>query len=139
MDQYIPAALFIALLVLLNALGFKHYACVQVQSRDRFMWSGLGAVALAFSLFLSLLFLFKLAEWYSRGAFFFQFGAAAVAILILRGTMHGRICRAVQAGVVEARRSVLIGDLEGSGNVLDNLRQSGIRPVGILPFPRMHE
>src|SRR5215472_7942517 len=48
-EQYIPAALSIALLVLLAALGFKHYVGVQVQSRDRFMWSGVGAVALAFS------------------------------------------------------------------------------------------
>src|SRR5215472_2801614 len=48
-EQYVPAALSIALLVLLAALGFKHYVGVQVQSRDRFMWSGVGAVALAFS------------------------------------------------------------------------------------------
>jgi Undecaprenyl-phosphate glucose phosphotransferase len=139
MDQYIPAALSIALLALLNALCFKHYARVQAQSSDRFMWSGLGAVALAFSLFLSLLFIFKVADWYSRGTFFFQFGAAAAAILIFRGMMHARICRAVQSGAVEAGRAVLIGDQGDSGGVLDNLRQSGIRPVGILPFPHMHE
>src|SRR5262249_58943717 len=45
-EQYVPAALSIALLVLLAALGFKHYVGVQAQSRDRFMWSGIGAVAL---------------------------------------------------------------------------------------------
>jgi Undecaprenyl-phosphate glucose phosphotransferase len=135
MDQYITAALSIALLVLLNALCFKHYACVQAQSRDRFMLSGLGAVALAFSLFLSLLFVFKVADWYSRGTFFFQFGAAAVVILILRGMMHARICRVVQSGAVEARRAVLIGERGNSGDVLDNLRQSGIRLVGIHEYP----
>ena len=47
-EQYVPAALSIALLVLLAALGFKHYVGVQAQSRDRFMWSGMGVVALAF-------------------------------------------------------------------------------------------
>jgi len=57
---------------LLAALGFKHYVGIQAQSRDRFMWSGIGAVALAFSLFLSLLFVFKIADWYSRGTFFFS-------------------------------------------------------------------
>ena len=139
MDEYIPAALSIALLVLLNALYLKHYVRVQTQSRDRFMRSGLGAVVLAFSLFLTLLFVFKVAEWYSRGTFFFQFGAAATAILFLRGKMHARISRAVQSGMVEARRAVLIGDLRDSGKVLDNLRRSGIRPVGFLPFPKMHD
>src|SRR6266478_4840780 len=87
-EQYVPAALSIALLVLLAALGFKHYVGVQAQSRDRFMWSGIGAVALAFSLFLSLLFVFKIADWYSRGTFFFQFIGAATAILITRGAIH---------------------------------------------------
>jgi Undecaprenyl-phosphate glucose phosphotransferase len=138
-DEYITAALSIALLVLLNALCLKHYVGVQAQSRDRFVWSGLGGVALAFSLFLSLLFVFKVAHWYSRGTFFFQFGAAVAATLIMRRSMHARICRAVRSGVVEARRAVLIGDLRDSGNLLDNLRQSGIHLVGTLPFAHMRE
>src|SRR6516225_10684312 len=88
LEQYVPAALSIALLVLLAGLGFKHYVGVQAQSRDRFMWSGIGAVALAFSLFLSFLFVFKIADWYSRGTFFFQFIGAATAILITRGILR---------------------------------------------------
>src|SRR5215472_2619330 len=72
LERYGPAALSIALLVLLTALGFKHYVGIQGQSRDRFMWSGIAAVSLAFSLFLSLLFVFKIADWYSRGTFFFH-------------------------------------------------------------------
>src|SRR5260370_23750589 len=102
-EQYVAAALSIALLVLLTTLGFKHYVGVQAQSRDRFMWSGIGAVALAFSLFLSLLFVFKIAEWYSRGTFFFQFIGAGTAMLITRATMHAHIRRAIASGAVEAR------------------------------------
>jgi Undecaprenyl-phosphate glucose phosphotransferase len=139
LDQYITAALCIALLVLLNALCFKHYVGVQAQSRDRFLWSGLGGVALAFSFFLSLMFVFKVAHLYSRGTFFLQFVAAGAAILILRGSMHARICRAVQSGVVEARRAVLIGDLRDRVNILDNLRHSGVRLVDTLPFAQMRE
>jgi hypothetical protein len=107
-EQYVPAALSIALLVLLAALGFKHYVGVQAQSRDRFMWSGIGAVALAFSLFLSLLFVFKIADWYSRGTFFFQFIGAATAMLITRGAIHAHIRRAIASGAVEARRAVVM-------------------------------
>src|SRR5262249_57550393 len=106
--QYVSAALSIALLVLLAALGFKHYVGVQGQSRDWFMWRGIGAVALAFSLFLSFLFVFKIADWYSRGTFFFQFIGAATAILITRGTIHAHIRRAIASGAVEARRAVVI-------------------------------
>src|SRR5258708_29046141 len=97
-EQYVPAALSIALLVLLGALGFKHYVGVQTQSRDRFMWSGIGVVGLAFSLFLSLLFVFKIAEWYSRGTFFFQFIAPGPPMLIPRGTMPPHIRPPIPSG-----------------------------------------
>ena len=138
LEQYGPAALSIALLVLLTALGFKHYVGVQAQSRDRFMWSGIGAVALAFSLFLSFLFVFKIADWYSRGTFFFQFIGAATAILITRGILHAHIRRAIASGAVEARRAVVIGDPNDNRDILNNLRQSGIRSVGHLPLPHIH-
>ena len=74
--EYVSAALFIALLIVLLSLGFKQYVAIQAQSRDRYMLSGLGAVALGFSLFLSCLFLFKIGDWYSRGTFFSQFFAS---------------------------------------------------------------
>jgi CoA-binding domain len=138
LEQYGPAALSIALLVLFTALGFKHYVGVQAQSRDQFMWSGIGAVALAFSLFLSLLFVFKIADWYSRGTFFFQFIGAATAMLITRGTIHAHIRRAIASGAVEARRAVVIGDPNDNRDILNNLRQSGIRSVGNLPLPHIH-
>jgi Undecaprenyl-phosphate glucose phosphotransferase len=137
-EQYVPAALSIALLVLITALGFKHYVGVQAQSRDRFMWSGIGAVALAFSLFLSLLFMFKIADWYSRGTFFFQFIGAGIAMLIARARIHTNIRRAITSGAVEARRAVLIGDPNDNGDILNNLRRSGIRSVGNLPLPYIH-
>src|SRR5262252_8496881 len=129
-EQYVPAALSIALLAFLAALGFKHYVGVQGQSRDRFMWSGIGAVALAFSLFLSLLFVFKIADWYSRGTFFCQFVGAGIAMLITRGTIHAHIRHAISSGAVEARRAVVIGDPDDNREILNNLRQSGIRSVG---------
>jgi Undecaprenyl-phosphate glucose phosphotransferase len=137
-EQYVPAALLIAFLVLLTALGFRHYVGIQAQSRDWFMWSGLGAVALAFSLFLSLLFLLKIADWYSRGTFFFQFIGTGVVVLIARASTHTRILRAIRSGTVEARRAVLVGDPTENRDILDNLRQFGIRAVGTLPLPLPH-
>ena len=76
--EYAGAALIIATLVVLIALGFKQHVAIQSQfSSYRYLWSAVGAVTLAFSLFLSLLFLFKTAEWYSRGTFSFSSSASA--------------------------------------------------------------
>jgi Undecaprenyl-phosphate glucose phosphotransferase len=137
-EQYVPAALLIAFLVLLTALGFKHYVGIQAKSRDRFMWSGIGAVALAFSLFLSLLFVLKIADWYSRGTFFFQFIGTGVAVLIARASTHTRIRRAIRSGAVEARRAVFVGDPTKNRDILNNLRQFGIRAMATLPLPHVH-
>ena len=106
--EYLSAALLIALLIVLLSLGFKQYVAIQAQPRDRFMLSGLGAVALGFSLFLSCLFLFKIGDWYSRGTFFSQFLGLRLrcclcaggtqpcpprdTIRLIRGT-QGRPCR----------------------------------------------
>ncbi|HSY28189.1 MAG TPA: hypothetical protein VK832_11840, partial [Burkholderiaceae bacterium] len=117
------------------ALSFKQYVAIQAQSRDRYMWSGIGTTLLAFSLFLSVLFLFKIADWYSRGTFFFQFFGASAAILIVRGTMHSRVRRAIQSGAVAARTAVIVGDMNGNGAVLENLKRFGIHSIGLLPFP----
>jgi Undecaprenyl-phosphate glucose phosphotransferase len=137
-EKYVPAALLIAFLVLLTALGFKHYVGIQAKSRDWFMWSGIGAVALAFSLFLSLLFVLKIADWYSRGTFFFQFIGTGIVVLIARASTHTRIRRAIRSGAVEARRAVLVGDPTGNRDILNTLRQFGIHAIGTLPLPHVH-
>ena len=137
-SDYLGASALIALLVAVSALGFKQYSAIQERSRDRFMWSGLGAAALAFSLFLSVLFLFKIAEWYSRGTFFAQFFGVSIVMLAARASVHGHVRHAIQSGSVAARRAVLVGDADSNDEILSKLKQSGIRWTGILPFPHVH-
>jgi Undecaprenyl-phosphate glucose phosphotransferase len=137
-SQYIVSALTITLLVLFGTIGFKHYVGIQRKSRDRFMWNGLGAVALAFSMFLSIMFVLKVSEDYSRGTFYCQLLACSAAILIMRGIVHTGVARAICSGAVEARRAVVIGDLGAHSEILDNLRRSGVRSVDVLPFPHIH-
>src|SRR5260370_3685996 len=50
-EQYVPAALSIAFLVLLGDLGFIHYVGVQPHSRDRLCWIASVVVACASPLF----------------------------------------------------------------------------------------
>jgi Undecaprenyl-phosphate glucose phosphotransferase len=136
--EYVAAALLIALIEMATALGLKHYVAIQVQPRDRFMLSGLSAVAFAFSVFMSLLFLFKLASWYSRGVFFIQFVGVSVAVLLTRGYWHNYVLRAVRSGAVQARKAVLIGDTNANPDLLGRLRQHGIHWEQTLPLPQVH-
>jgi Undecaprenyl-phosphate glucose phosphotransferase len=135
--QYVIAALAIAVLVLSLSISFRQYVAIQSQSRDRYMWSGIGAVLIAFSLFLSLLFLFKVADWYSRGTFLFQFIGATAAMLLARGTMHSRVRSAILSGTIEARRAILIGDVSAAPRILESLRRSGVNCISVLPFPAL--
>jgi hypothetical protein len=108
-EEYVTAALFIAAAVMAVSLGFRHFAAFQAQPRHRILWNAAGAVALAFSFFLSALFLLKGAEGYSRGTFVFQFAAVGVALLTARALLEPRLGAAIAAGRLEARRGVLIG------------------------------
>src|SRR5688572_2846076 len=64
-DQYIPAALLIAFLVVICSLALRHYTDIPQQPRHRFLWSGLASVTLAFSFFLSIIFILKTSDYYS--------------------------------------------------------------------------
>jgi Undecaprenyl-phosphate glucose phosphotransferase len=133
--EYIGAALVFALLLLVAAVGFKQYTGIHIQPRDRYMSSGLGAVTLGFSLFLSLLFVSGAAHWYSRGTFLFQFVTVSVAILITRALTHSYVHRAIRSGTVDARRAILVGDTNANGDILENLRLFGVRWVGAFQLP----
>jgi Undecaprenyl-phosphate glucose phosphotransferase len=131
-EQYVGAALILAALVLLIALGFRQHVAIQSQSRDRYLRSALGAVLLAFSLFLSFMFLFKIGNWYSRGTFILQFFGVSTGLLITRGATLAYIRRAIQSGAVEARRAVLVGDPAACADIVTQLTNCGIRLVGVL-------
>jgi len=135
-SEYVVSIFLIPLLVLLAASGFNQYAAIQAQSRDRYMLSGIGAVTLAFALLVTLLFVFKIGDWYSRGTFFCQFIGVSVVILITRGWVYSYIRHALQSGAIEARRAVLIGDAKSNVEVLKDLQQSGVRIAGVVELPR---
>jgi Undecaprenyl-phosphate glucose phosphotransferase len=131
-QQYVAAALILAALVLLIALGFKQHVAIQSQSHDRYLRSALGAVLLAFSLFLSFMFLFKIGNWYSRGTFILQFFGVSTGLLITRGATLAYIRRGIQSGAVEARKAVLVGDPAACADIVKQLTNCGIRLVGVL-------
>jgi Undecaprenyl-phosphate glucose phosphotransferase len=136
--EYVVSIFAIPLLVILAAGGFKQYAGIQTQSRDRYMLNGMGAVTLAFALLVTLLFVVKIGDWYSRGTFFCQFIGVSVVILAARAGVHSYIRRALESGAIEARRAVLVGDAKANIEVLKDLQQSGVRLAGVLELPHAH-
>jgi Undecaprenyl-phosphate glucose phosphotransferase len=138
-SQYVPAAIFIALLVLLFSISFRNFEAIQTQPRHRFLWSGIGAVGLAFSLFLSTLFLFKISEDYSRGSFIFQVLSVGIAVTCTRAVAYSWLLSAISAGLLAARRVVLIGDDVLCSHFAHRLKATGILPVGSLQFPSAND
>src|SRR5215471_20930505 len=49
-EKYIGASVGLATLILVISLALQHYDEIQIQPRHKFLWSGMGAVLLAFSL-----------------------------------------------------------------------------------------
>jgi Undecaprenyl-phosphate glucose phosphotransferase len=132
---YLVADSFLAATVALIALGFGHYKNSLSQSRHVFLFSGFGAVALAFSFLLSALFLLKYTELYSRVTFVFQFIIVEFAVLSGRAFFYSRLHASIAAGLVNARRLVLIGDASKRLEFMNRLRATGIQTVGSYPFP----
>jgi Undecaprenyl-phosphate glucose phosphotransferase len=132
---YIVADLFLAAAVELIGHGFGHYKNSQSQSRHAFLFSGFGAVALAFSFLLSALFLLKFTELYSRATFVFQFIMVEFAVLATRAVFYARLRASIAAGLVNARRVVLIGEAAKRAEFASRLKATAIQTVGSFPFP----
>jgi Undecaprenyl-phosphate glucose phosphotransferase len=138
-NEYLPAALFIAALVSIVSIAFRHFVAIQRQPLHALLWSGLGAVALAFSFFLSTLFLLKAIGDYSRGAFIFQIVAVSVTVCLTRMISYVWMQSAIRSGLVEARHVVLIGEERYRLHFADLVRTAGIRSVASLPFPHARD
>ena len=134
-EAYVSSALFLAGLATLVSLSFRHYQKLQIQPLHRFLWTGISAVVLAFSFFLSTLFLLKATDDYSRATFFSQLLTVAMTVLVVRAIGHGAIRSAITAGRVEARRVILIGNRSYYTDIEDRLGEAGMQTVRALPFP----
>jgi Undecaprenyl-phosphate glucose phosphotransferase len=133
--NYFGAALFIAALVSAVAVGFQQFVEIQRQPLHVWLWNGIGAVALAFSLFLSTIFLLKVTAQYSRGAFLFQIVGVCAAVCVTRVFSYFWLQSAIRLGRVEARRVVLIGDEHDQSEFLKFLATNVIRSVASFSFP----
>ena len=133
--SYTLAALALATLVLLISFGFRNFSAIRRQDRHKFLWSGIGSVALAFSFFLTTFFLTQLGDFYSRGTLIIQFVGACIAVGGTRVLFYSWLHSAIASGRIEARRVALIGDDAHCSAFADRLKSSGVRTVGHFHFP----
>lgn len=139
LKEYTDEALLIAILFTIVSLGFRHFSMAQRQQLHLHLWSGVGAVALAFAGFLTAIFLLKMSKDFSRGTFIVQIIGVSITICISRALSHLWLRSAFAAGRIEARRAILIGDPAYHSRIANELNSGGIRLVNSLPFPHHSE
>jgi len=137
--KYILAAIFIAILVLLISLGFRSYVAITRQPRHTFLWRGAGAVALAFSIFISIIFIAKLSDEYSRVTFILQTFGVGIIIIGTRALFYSWLQTAIASDRIEARRTVLIGTASNCSTFAGRLNNSGIRVISFFDLPKCHD
>ena len=133
--QYATAAVSIGVLTTLMSIGFRHYVLVQTMSRQAWLWKGIGSVALAFSIFLTVLFLLTYTDAYSRGTFLTQWVAVTISLVALRTAQYGKFQSAIKSGTIETRRALLIGQQSHILHYIALLKNSGTAVYGVFPFP----
>ena len=126
---YVTTALFLSSTSLLISLASRQFATVQLQQQYKFLLSGVGSVALAFSLLLSAMFLLKLSADYSRATFSLQFVAVTIAVVAERAISHSRLRFLVKSGRIE---------FEARGPDRRFPRNAGTSSVGCNPSEFRH-
>jgi Undecaprenyl-phosphate glucose phosphotransferase len=135
---YMFAAIVIATLVLLISFGLHSFIEIRRLPRHVFLWRGVGAVWLAFSFLVTILFFTQLADFYSRVTFIFQIISVTITIICTRTLFYSWIQSAITSNRVEARRIVLIGAASDCSTFADRLENSGIRVISSMRLPKCH-
>jgi Undecaprenyl-phosphate glucose phosphotransferase len=133
--KYIPESLLISTLGLLVSIAHRQYSRIQTQPRHVFLWNGTTGVFLVFSFFLSMMFLLKISEDYSRATVMVQAVSVCLAVLCTRTIWFSLLQPAIASGLIDARRIILIGDLRHCLHFSARAMATGIRTIRSFDFP----
>lgn len=134
---YTSAAVLLAIFYCGATMGLRDFNHLQHFRHQRLLWNAVRATTLAFAFLVSGMFLLKISDEYSRGAFVVQFAAICAATLVLRGTLIRRQQHALDAGRLALRRAFVIGDAAPSEGLVRRLRASGIVTVAQFPLAQL--
>jgi Undecaprenyl-phosphate glucose phosphotransferase len=132
---YVLAAAIIATLVLVTSVAFRNFAAFRRQARHIFLWRGIGAVSLAFSIFITILFFTQFAEAYSRGSLIFQVMGVGLTVTSARALYYSWLQAAFASNQIEARRVALVGDASHCFKFASRLKSSGAQTIGSFRLP----
>lgn len=132
--RYIVASIVIAGLYSCASVASRDFRKLQEQRYQQFLLTGLKSVAFALAFFLSAMFLMKIAEDYSRGAFLFQIMGICGSVLAVRSLTFVRMQNAIASGRLEGRRAILIGDPSYHAQFSLRLKTFGVRTVDCIPI-----
>ncbi|MGJ5206485.1 exopolysaccharide biosynthesis polyprenyl glycosylphosphotransferase [Bradyrhizobium sp. HKCCYLR20261] len=127
--EYTSAAVLLAALYCGAALGLRDFTHLQNFRHRRLLWNAIRATSIAFAFLVSGMFLLKISDEYSRGAFVVQFITVCLATLSLRGVLISRQQRALERGELSLRRAFIVGDLRQSRGLSQRLRDNGVITV----------
>jgi Undecaprenyl-phosphate glucose phosphotransferase len=129
--EYSVAALSIAGLILSISGLSQNFTAIQRQPRHVFLWKATITVALAFSIFLTALFLTHFTEFYSRGTFIAQIIFVGVTVATARMLFYSWLQNGIASHRIEARRVFLVSDDSHTSDLIERLDASGIKTVGV--------
>jgi Undecaprenyl-phosphate glucose phosphotransferase len=132
---YALAAIFIAALVLLVSTAFQHFDSMELRPLHLLLWSGVGAVGVTFSLLLSIMFLLKIEDFYSRGTFIFQLLCVTATIIIFRAVTYSWVRTSIASGALQARHVITIGSLAHCTKFGQRLKASAIQSIASFRHP----
>jgi Undecaprenyl-phosphate glucose phosphotransferase len=138
-ERDVLVALMIAALIVCWSGAHHQYRGIQDLSRHQYLLSGLASVALGYSFFLSLLFLFESLEGYSPGTVIWQLSGVAVTLGIERVAAHRLVHSALASGRIAARRVLVIGNVDRIRHLMQDLAASKFDFVGQFPIASLSE
>ncbi|MGY4478407.1 undecaprenyl-phosphate glucose phosphotransferase [Bradyrhizobium sp. USDA 3364] len=133
--KYVLESVLLATLQLLVSVGLRQYSRIQTQPRHIFLWSGVSAVFLVFSFFISAIFVLKVSDGYSRATVIAQAASVLVMVLCARAICFSLLQPAIASGLIDARRVILIGDPRHCLHFSARVLATGIRTIRSFDFP----
>jgi Undecaprenyl-phosphate glucose phosphotransferase len=130
-------AILIATLVLFISIGTRSLNIIRTRPQYVFLWKGLEAVALAFSIFLSIMFVVKLSSEYSRVTFVSQIIGVCLTVTSMRVLFYSWLRSAIITNKIEARRVALVGNTSHCSMYRTRLKASGIQTVAAFCVPTL--
>jgi len=134
--KYAQESLLISTFQLLVSIGLRQYSRIQTQPRHVFLWSGASSVFFVFSFFISMMFVLRISDGYSRAIVIAQAVSVLLTVFCTRAVLFSFLQHAIASGLIDARRVILVGDPRHCSHFSAQAIATGIRTIRSFELPR---